>query len=161
MEGKGKEVEGDGRTSVGKFVRPCNHRVDVSAEEQRWWKELRRPCCDVTYCPSGSADCPAISTGIIISARKFSSGDERSSPYRHRRRIAIKLFAMGEKPPDLPPFHFFFSLLFRVAWKLRKLFRAVQLAFRNKKYKLTYLIRFFSSKFCHCFSKINFIFTFY
>lgn len=79
--------------------------------------------------------CPAISTGIIISAGKFFSGDERSSPRRHRRRIAIKLFAMGEKPPDLPSFSFFF---FHCSLESRGNFgnyfvHAAQFAFRNKK----------------------------
>lgn len=123
---KGWKVTGSVELWSGSLCGPATTEgVDASAEEQRWWKELRRPCfLDITYCPSSSADCPAISTGIIISAGKFSPGDERSFPCRHCRRIAIKLL-MGEKPPDLSTFHFFFlSLLFRVAWELWKLFRS-------------------------------------
>lgn len=66
----------------------------------------------------------------------------KNFPCRHCRRIAIKLL-MGEKPPDLSPFYFFFFYCFLESrGNFENYFvRAAQLAFRNKKYKLTYLIR--------------------
>lgn len=96
------------------------------AEEQRWWKELRRPCSDVTYCPSGSADSvppflrellfplenfPRVmnevprAVTVVVSQSNFSRWE--------RNRLIFRLFLF-----------FFLSLLFRVAWELRKLFRS-------------------------------------
>jgi len=112
--------------------------------EQRWWKELRRLCSDVTYCPSGSAELfRRVSTGIIISAGKFSEWWTKFPVPSYRNQT----FRDGRSCLIFRLLIFFSSLLFNVAWKLQKWFRSsIQLALRNKKIRVVCVWLDFSSQ---------------